>query len=60
MEYERGTLNGTLNGTLSAKQKEVLVFIIATPGVHAQVIIDTLLMHRDTLIKILKYLLTED
>ena len=50
------TVNGTLSGTLNEKQKDVLVFITATPGVQAQAIIDKLLIPRDTLNKILKVL----
>ncbi len=51
-----GTLSGTLNGTLNERQKDVLDFITATPGVQAQAIIDKLLIPRDTLNKILKVL----
>ena len=51
-----GTLNGTLSGSLNEKQKSVLDFIAATPGVQAQVLIDKLLIPRDTLNKIIKTL----
>ena len=51
-----GTLNGTLSGTLNERQKSVLDFIAATPGVQAQVLIDKLLIPRDTLNKIIKTL----
>ena len=63
MEYDgglngqlSGTLNGTLSGSLNEKQKSVLDFIAATPGVQAQVLIDKLLIPRDTLNKIIKTL----
>ena len=52
-----GTLNGTLSGTLNEKQRGVLDFIATTPGVQAQVLIDKLLIPRDTLNKILKALM---
>ena len=55
-----GQLNGTLNGTLNERQKSVLDFIAATPGVQARVIIDKLLIPRDTLNKILKVLMDRD
>ena len=51
-----GQLSGTLNGTLNERQKSVLDFIAATPGVQAQVLIDKLLIPRDTLNKIIKTL----
>ena len=51
-----GQLNGTLSGTLNERQKSVLDFIAATPGVQAQVLIDKLLIPRDTLNKIIKTL----
>ena len=51
-----GTLNGTLSGTLNERQKSVLDFIAATPGAQAQVLIDKLLIPRDTLNKIIKTL----
>ena len=51
-----GTLSGTLSGTLNERQKSVLDFIAATPGVQAQVLIDKLLIPRDTLNKIIKTL----
>ncbi len=51
-----GELNGTLSGTLNERQKSVLDFIAATPGVQAQVLIDKLLIPRDTLNKIIKTL----
>lgn len=51
-----GTLNGTLSGTLNERQKSVLDFIAATPGVQAQVLIDKLLIPRDTLNKNIKTL----
>ena len=51
-----GTLNGTLSGTLNESQKSVLDFVAATPGVQAQVLIDKLLIPRDTLNKIIKTL----
>ena len=50
-------LNGTLSGTLNEKQRGVLDFIATTPGVQAQVLIDKLLIPRDTLNKILKALM---
>ena len=52
-----GTLNGTLSGTLNEKQRGVLDFIATTPGVQALVLIDKLLIPRDTLNKILKALM---
>lgn len=60
MEYDgelNGQLNGTLSGTLNEKQRGVLDFIATTPGVQAQVLIDKLLIPRDTLNKILKALM---
>ena len=51
------TLNGILNGTLNDRQKEVLNYITAIPGVQARVIIDKLLIPRDTLNEILKVLM---
>ncbi len=51
-----GQLNGQLSGTLNERQKSVLDFIAATPGVQAQVLIDKLLIPRDTLNKIIKTL----
>ena len=53
-------LNGELSGTLNDKQKEVLNYITAIPGVQARVIIDKLLIPRDTLNKILKVLTDRD
>ena len=60
MEYDgelNGQLNGTLSGTLNEKLRGVLDFIATTPGVQAQVLIDKLLIPRDTLNKILKALM---
>ena len=51
-----GQLSGQLSGTLNERQKSVLDFIAATPGVQAQVLIDKLLIPRDTLNKIIKTL----
>lgn len=34
-EGENGILSGTLNGTLNERQKEVMDFIKASPGVQA-------------------------
>ena len=51
-----GQLSGTLSGTLNERQKSVLDFIAATPGVQAQVLIDKLLIPRDTLNKNIKTL----
>ena len=51
-----GTLNGILNDTLNEKQNRVLNFIAASSGVQAQIIIDQLVIPRDTLNKILKVL----
>ena len=47
IEKDNGGENVTLNGILNEKQKGVMDFITASPGVQAQVIIDQLAIPRD-------------
>ena len=60
IEKDNGGENVTLNGILNEKQKGVMDFITASPGVQAQVIIDQLAIPRDSLNIILKVLTDRD
>ena len=55
----RTLINGTLNGTLNQTQSKTLEFIRNNQGTNAQTVIDELGIPRDTLNKVLKYLIKE-